>query len=1230
MPEMWMDVDTALSEVPVNLLALTDDTDFKSREISIAYNAAGMDLVWNFTTSAGVFTQTAVTPTTAGDYDWVHQGDGIYSIEIPASGGASINNDTEGAGWFSGIATGVLSWRGPVIGLRAAALNNAMIDGGDVLDVNITELGGVTQSATDLKDFADDGYDPATNKVQGVVLVDTTTANTDMRGTDSAALAANYSATRAGYLDNINGHTPQTGDNFARLGAPAGASVSADVAAIEAQTDDIGAAGAGLAALPWNAAWDAQVESEVTDALNAYNGPTSAEMDARTLLAANYATAANLATVDGIVDAILIDTDTTIPALIAALNNLSAAQANAEVDTALADIHLDHLLATDYDPASKPGIGTALLNELIESDAGISRYTANALEQSPAGSAPTAVQIRQEIDSNSTQLADILARIGAFTTGGVNTILGFFQALMRSDATTPTDIGGTYDDATDSVQAIRDRGDAAWTTGAGGSDRLLMVDTTIATLASQVSFTLTSGSIDDGAYVNCTAVIEDVSTSTQKAIGLISTYIGATKTVTLKYNPGVFTMATTDKIYILAENSLKSTGQNRQLDVTATGAAGVDWANVENPSTAVDLSATDIQLVDTATTVTDKADYALSSANRQAVVDDILNEVISKSAHNDPNSVGKYIRRISSNFIWEGTAQGPGTGPNQIQLDTGASSVNNAYDPAAVAIIDGTGAGQSRLSLEYVGSTRTMTVDRDWDVSPDATSEFIIVPDAGRGHVNEGLAQGGTASSITLNSQASSSDDIYIRQRIFIVSGTGAGQVGRGVAYNGTTKVLTVAQTWATTPDTTSGYVMLPDAPALFQGYESAAVWLDTVNGVSGTVLYENGTAENPSASLADATTLAVALGFSRLMVAPGSTITPTQGYDGFTIGSYGGNGWTMVLNGQSMSNATIIGAAVSGICTGANPPTFIDCTISAVTLPPSVLRDCGIGKDSGQFTAGSAGEFLFNNCFSMKAGAGAPVLVFSGLGPTTGINNRGWRGGATYTLDANCTLSHEVLAGGGTTVTTGGGAVEVRGITRSLTLTLSAAETVQFVGITGPISLSGTTTATVNLYGVSASVTDTTSAATVTDLTVNQSNINTQADQALSDYNPPTNAEMNARTLLAASYGTATNQATMQADLDNPNQYKADISSLALEATVAALNDISVVDILTTQMTESYAANGVAPTLAQAQFMIQQMIGEVSVVGLTITAKKIDGSTVAATFSTDHATSPTYRTRAT
>jgi len=50
--------------------------------------------------------------------------------------------------------------------------------------------------------------------------------------------------------------------------------------AILADTAEIGSAGAGLTAVPWNASWDAEVQSECTDALNAYDPPTKAEMDA--------------------------------------------------------------------------------------------------------------------------------------------------------------------------------------------------------------------------------------------------------------------------------------------------------------------------------------------------------------------------------------------------------------------------------------------------------------------------------------------------------------------------------------------------------------------------------------------------------------------------------------------------------------------------------------------------------------------------------------------------------------------------------------------------------------------------------------------------------------------------------------------------------------------------------------------------------------------------------------
>jgi hypothetical protein len=130
---------------------------------------------------------------------------------------------------------------------------------------------------------------------------------------------------------------PQTGDSFARLGAPAGASVSADIAAIESQTDDIGVAGAGLTAIPWNSAWDAEVQSEVTDALNAYDPPTRTEAtsdkDEILTAVADVPTNAELTTA-------LAGADDAVLAAIAGLNDLSAAQVNAEVDTAISDAAL--------------------------------------------------------------------------------------------------------------------------------------------------------------------------------------------------------------------------------------------------------------------------------------------------------------------------------------------------------------------------------------------------------------------------------------------------------------------------------------------------------------------------------------------------------------------------------------------------------------------------------------------------------------------------------------------------------------------------------------------------------------------------------------------------------------------------------------------------------------------------------------------------------------------------
>ena len=72
------------------------------------------------------------------------------------------------------------------------------------------------------------------------------------------------------------------------------------------------------------------------------------------------------------------------------------------------------------------------------------------------------------------------------------------------------------------------------------------------------------------------------------------------------------------------------------------------------------------------------------------------------------------------------------------------------------------------------------------------------------------------------------------------------------------------------------------------------------------------------------------------------------------------------------------------------------------------------------------------------------------------------------------------------------------------------------------------------------------------------------------------------------------------------------------------------VADILTTALTEAYAADGAAPTLTQAVMLILQHLSESSISSTTKTVKKLDGSTSAATFTLDDATTPTSITRAT
>ena len=82
------------------------------------------------------------------------------------------------------------------------------------------------------------------------------------------------------------------------------------------------------------------------------------------------------------------------------------------------------------------------------------------------------------------------------------------------------------------------------------------------------------------------------------------------------------------------------------------------------------------------------------------------------------------------------------------------------------------------------------------------------------------------------------------------------------------------------------------------------------------------------------------------------------------------------------------------------------------------------------------------------------------------------------------------------------------------------------------------------------------------------------------------------------------------------------------LTGSVGSITNSGIDALFTRQLTESYATDGSAPTVAQALFAIQQFLQEKVVSGTTMVVKKLDGSTTAMSFMLDDSNEPTSITR--
>lgn len=192
-----------------------------------------------------------------------------------------------------------------------------------------------------------------------------------------------------------------------------------------------------------------------------------------------------------------------------------------------------------------------------------------------------------------------------------------------------------------------------------------------------------------------------------------------------------------------------------------------------------------------------------------AIADAIWDEILTGATHNIATSAGRRLREIAAFAIEGGTVQAGNT--TSITIAATASSDDGVYNRNLIAITEGTGAGQTRQIADYDGTSKVVTVDREWRVNPDATSVYQITASNVFALVDQGAVVAATATTITLRPYASSVDDTYLCSQVCIIAGTGRGQSRLVGAYDGTSKVVTICgDDWVTVPDTTSTYILLP------------------------------------------------------------------------------------------------------------------------------------------------------------------------------------------------------------------------------------------------------------------------------------------------------------------------------------------------------------------------------------------------------------------------------------
>jgi hypothetical protein len=268
-------------------------------------------------------------------------------------------------------------------------------------------------------------------------------------------------------------------------------------------------------------------------------------------------------------------------------------------------------------------------------------------------------------------------------------------------------------------------------------------------------------------------------------------------------------------------------------------------------------------------------------------------------------------------------------------------------------------------------------------------------------------------------------------------------------------------------------------------GYANGQIWYNSVSGTAGTEAFVNGTADNPSLTLADVKTLSTLVGIGDFHVINGSTATLVEGS---TNESYFGDNWTLALGGQDVDGAYFQGAHVTGVGTSSTEVHYEGCDIGTMSVQIGHFDFCSF---DGTVTHTLAGDYEYHNCYSNIAGAGAPTFTKT-AGQAITAEWRNWMDSITVSgLQSGDTITINGRLG---TVTLNGAdaTVEIRGSYKSIVNNLTGSPTVNIAGAWKGSDIADTLTDTTEIG---------TAGAGLTDIILNAASIDLVWDEAMSGH---------------------------------------------------------------------------------------------------------------------------------